>query len=53
LNEAAQKPGREGLPHPATLIIDKEGVIRFKNVWVNYKQRTSIDTILGELEKIK
>jgi peroxiredoxin len=47
-----QRPGREGLPHPATFIIDKEGVIRFINVWEDYKKRTSAQTILEELDKI-
>ena len=52
LNEAPQKPGREGLPHPATIIIDKDGKIRFVNVWVNYRERTSLATILAELDKL-
>jgi peroxiredoxin len=52
LNEEGQKPGREGLPHPATIIIDKEGKVRFVNVWVNYRERTPVATILAELEKL-
>lgn len=53
LNESAQKSGREGIPHPATFIIDKNGVVRFKNVWVNYRQRTPVGTLLEELDKLE
>jgi peroxiredoxin len=53
VNENPKRPEREGLPHPATIIIDKEGTIRFKNVWVDYKQRTTIETIIEELDKLK
>lgn len=42
----------KGIPHPATIIIDKKGVIRFVNVWVNYRERTSTQTIVEELKKI-
>ncbi len=53
LNEGAlSKPKAAGIPHPATFIIDAEGVIRLKNVWEDYKKRTSPDTILRELEKL-
>ena len=52
-NEKQQKPGREGIPHPATIIIDRDGVVRFTNVWVDYKKRTSVETIIEELDKLK
>ena len=32
LNEAVQNTENEGLPHPATVIIDEDGFLRFKNV---------------------
>lgn len=48
-----KKPGFEGIPHPATFIIDREGVIRFVNIWEDYKKRTSVQTILEELDKIR
>ena len=53
INEKQQKPGREGIPHPATIIIDKDGTVRFKNVWVDYKKRTKVGTIIEELDKLK
>jgi peroxiredoxin len=52
LNENQQRPGREGIPHPTTVIIDREGRVRFKNVWVNYRERTPVETILEELNKL-
>jgi peroxiredoxin len=52
-NERQQKPGREGIPHPATIIINLEGSVRFKNVWVDYKKRTPLGTIIEELDKLK
>ena len=53
LNEGAlSKPMAAGIPHPATFVIDAEGLIRLKNVWEDYKKRTSPDTILQELDKL-
>ena len=53
LNEAAlENPDHAGIPHPATFIIDREGIIRFKKVWINYRERTPPATILEELEKL-
>lgn len=43
---------RAGLPHPATIIVDQEGVVRFVNIWINYRDRTSPDEILDELAGI-
>lgn len=40
---------REGLAHPATVIVDQEGIVRFVNVWINYRDRTSPDEILEQL----
>lgn len=53
LNETVQNIENEGLPHPATVIIDKDGFVRFKNVWVDYRKRTSVATILEELDKLQ
>ena len=52
-NPDTRRPEHQGIPHPATIIIDKNGVVRFVNVWVNYRERTSPDTIIEELEKLK
>ena len=40
---------REGIPHPATVIVDGQGIVRFVNVWVNYRERTSPDEILEQI----
>lgn len=40
---------REGLAHPATIIVDTEGVVRFVNVWVNYRDRTPPEEILEQI----
>ena len=53
LNEGAlNRPEAAGIPHPATFIIDAEGFIRLKNVWEDYKKRTSPDIIIRELDKL-
>lgn len=52
-NPDATREEVKGIPHPTTVIIDKEGVVRFINVWVDYKKRTSPETILKELEKLQ
>ncbi len=43
---------REGIPHPATIIVDGDGVVRFVNVWVNYRDRTSPKEILSEISRL-
>ena len=49
-NPDPPRPAMAGIPHPATIIIDKEGTVRFVNVWVNYRERTEPATILKELQ---
>ncbi len=44
--------GRQ-IAHPATYVIDRDGVVRWKFVEVNYKVRPSNEDILQELEKIE
>lgn len=43
---------REGIPHPATIIVDADGVVRFVNVWVNYRDRTPPDEILSRISRL-
>ena len=50
MNPDPPRPAMAGIPHPATIIIDKDGTIRFINVWVNYRERTPPATILKELK---
>ena len=52
-NEAPSREEHRGIPHPATIIIDKTGKVRFVNVWVNYRERTPPSTIIEELKKIQ
>lgn len=52
-NPDVSRESMKGIPHPATIIVDREGIVRFINVWVDYRQRTSPETILEELKKIQ
>lgn len=52
-NPDVSRESMKGIPHPATIIIDTEGIVRFINVWVDYRQRTSPETIIEELKKIQ
>ena len=46
-------PDGRGWPHPATLVIDPKGVVRWKFVEVDYNKRASNEQIRRELAKIK
>ena len=46
-------PEGKGWPHPATYVIDKQGVVRWKFVEVNYRKRPSNEQILEQLRKLK
>ena len=46
-------PDGRGWPHPATLVIDPKGVVRWKFVEVDYNKRASNEQIRRELVKIK
>jgi alkyl hydroperoxide reductase subunit AhpC len=48
LNERSQ-----GLPHPATFVIDKKGVVRWKSVDVNYRVRPTNQQILEALKALR
>ena len=43
---------REGIPHPATIIVDTNGVVQFVNVWVNYRDRTAPEEILSRISRL-
>lgn len=47
LNEQARRP----IPHPATYVIDREGVVRWKFVEVDYKVRPSNEDVLEQIRK--
>ena len=40
------------VPHPTTLIIDKQGVIRYLRVDVDYKVRPSVAELLEALDQL-
>jgi alkyl hydroperoxide reductase subunit AhpC len=46
-------PDGKGWPHPATFVIDKQGIVRWKFIEVDYKKRPSNEQIRRELAKIK
>lgn len=52
LNDTAAARGRI-LPHPATLVIDAKGVIRWRFVEKDYKVRPTNEMVLEELEKAR
>lgn len=45
-------PDGPGWPHPATYVIDKEGVVRWRFVEVDYKNRASNEQILQVLRAV-
>jgi peroxiredoxin len=45
-------PKSKGWPHPATYVIDKEGIVRWKFVEVDYKVRATNDMILQALRPL-
>jgi len=45
-------PSASGLPHPATYIIDKKGVVRWKFVEVDYTKRPDNEEVLRALKSI-
>ncbi len=46
-------PDGRGWPHPATYVIDMQGIVRWKFVEVDYRVRPANEQILSELRKIK
>lgn len=45
-------PEGKGWPHPATYVIDRQGVVRWRFVEVNYKIRPTNEQILQALRRI-
>ena len=41
-----------GVPHPATYIIDRAGIVRFADVRQVFVVRTGVSVMLAELEKL-
>lgn len=49
LNEQARRP----VPHPATYVLDRQGVVRWKFIEVDYKLRPTNDDVLAQVKKIE
>ena len=47
-NEDGSTPERQ-LPHPTTLVIDREGIVRWKVVETDYRLRPTTDDILAAI----
>jgi peroxiredoxin len=45
-------PQSRGLPHPATFVIDKDGIVRWRVVDVDYRERPDNDQILKALRSL-
>jgi peroxiredoxin len=45
-------PEGRGWPHPATFVIDRRGIVRWKFVEVDFKVRASNDMILAALRRL-
>src|SRR5262245_64342204 len=46
-------PAGKGWPHPTTLVIDRQGIVRWKFVEVHYKVRPTYQQILEALAKLR
>jgi peroxiredoxin len=46
-------PNGQGWPHPTTYVIDRKGVVRWKDTEVNYKRRPTNQMILAALAKLE
>ena len=45
-------PGEPPIAHPASFLIDAQGIIRWRNVTDNYRLRPQPDTILAAVDRL-
>lgn len=45
-------PEGNGWPHPSTYVIDKQGIVRWRFIEVDYRKRPSNEEILQALRKL-
>ena len=45
-------PDGKGWPHPATYVIDKQGIVRWKFIEVDYRKRPTNQQVLQAVNKI-
>jgi peroxiredoxin len=48
-----QDPRDRPIPHPTVLVIDREGVVRWKFIEINYKVRPTNEAVLGALAGVQ
>lgn len=48
-----QDPRDRPIPHPTVLVIDREGVVRWKFIEINYKIRPTNEQIMAALEEVQ
>ena len=44
---------RRGIPHPATFVLDRQGVVRWRDVQTDYKIRPTIESILTAVKALR
>ncbi len=44
---------KRAVPHPATYLIDRKGVVRWKYIEVDYKKRPSNEDLLAQVKLIE
>lgn len=49
LNDKSRRP----IPHPATYVVDRQGVVRWKFIEVDYKIRPSNEDVLVQVKKVE
>ena len=49
----ANAPGAGDIARPASFLIDRDGVVRWRDLTANYRVRPRPETILAELDKIR
>jgi peroxiredoxin len=48
-----EEPGQPPIAHPASFLIDAEGVVRWRDVTENYRLRPQPETILAALDRLR
>lgn len=46
-------PRARPIPHPTVLVIDREGIVRWKSIEINYKIRPTNEDILAALAELR
>jgi len=48
-----QDPRDRPIPHPTTFVIDREGVVRWKSIEINYKIRPTNEQVARALAEVQ